>query len=78
MDADVANILNGNLASASQLSHQRTNLIGENLIQGLGVVQTTAIQSAAGAIISSTMMSDDAQAAMGLRTVPVVPQKEGA
>lgn len=78
MDADVANILNGQLASAAQASHQRLNIIGENAAQGLAVVQNTGIQIANGAILSGTVMADDAQAAMGLRAVPHVPVKDGS
>ena len=73
MDQDLASILTGNLASSSQLSHQRTNVVGENLVQGLGVIQGLGTQIAHAATISSVLMADDAQALGGLRTSVHVP-----
>ena len=73
MDSDVANILNGNLASSSQLSHQRTNVIGESLTQGLGTIQNLGIQYTNSAAVSSTLMADDPQALARLRTADRVP-----
>lgn len=75
MQADVANVLNAVTAGAIQSSQQRTNVIGESLTQGLGVVQNLSIQTANGAISSAISMADDAQAAMGLRTAVYVPEK---
>ena len=77
MDADVANILNGNLGSSSQLSHQRTNVIGESLTQGLGVIQNLGIQYTNSAAVSSTLMADDAQAFAGLSASDRVPIAKG-
>lgn len=76
MNAAVADVINGALAGSVQASQQRTSLIGENLTQGLGVVQTLSVQTGNGAISSQIGMSDDAQAAMGLRTAIHVPTRE--
>lgn len=75
MDSDLSSILHGNLASSSQLSHQRTNVAAENLTQGLGTIQNLSIQYTAMAAVGSTLMSDDAQAAMGLNTADRTPNR---
>lgn len=74
MDSDVASVLNGTLAANANSTHARTNIIGENLIQGLGTVQNLGIQYTNAAAVSASLMADDAQAAMGLNTAAGVPK----
>lgn len=75
MNQAVADVVNGALAGSVQGSQHRTSLIGESLLQGLGVVQNLSIQTANGSITASIGMADDAQAAMGLRTAVHVPNQ---
>lgn len=77
MDADLAGVLVGNLASSSQLSHQRTNVLGENLVQGLGTIQNLGVQYAHSAAVANVLQADDPQAMAGLRTAVHIPVKDG-
>lgn len=67
-------LLHENLVLAQVTRHNeqaaRTNVIGDNLVQGLGVVNTSLIQQH-----GST--ADDAATMAALRTSIHVPQKDG-
>ena len=71
MDDNVFAILTGELAAGVRLHAQALNAVNTNLVQGLGVVNTTLIHQH-----GST--ADDAATMAALRTSIHVPQKDAA
>lgn len=69
MDAAVQELLTQSIITRHNEQAARTNLIADNLAQGLGVVNTTLIQQH-----GST--ADDAATMAALRTSVYVPQKD--
>ena len=69
MDAQLSDILIGELASGARANAGLTQAVDRNLTQGLGVVNTTLIQQH-----GST--ADDAATMAALRTSIYVPTKE--
>jgi len=73
LPADMAASMNANLMASTQLAGNRLNILGENLVGGLGVIQNTSIHLTTMAATAATLQADDAQAAMGFNTAVRVP-----
>lgn len=67
LDPAISDQLTTMILTNAKLSSQRINAIGENLMQGLGVVQNTTVQAQA----STT---DDAATMAALSTASRIPQ----
>lgn len=68
MDAEIAKAINGLIAANVQTGARRTDIIGENLAQGLGVVQNTIVQS-------QGATSDDGTLIAALQAATGVPKQ---
>jgi hypothetical protein len=70
LDAEVSDLLKGELAAGARESARLTGAVDRNLVQGLGVINNTLIQQHGSA-------ADDAATFAALRTAIHVP-KQGA
>lgn len=71
LDAEVADLLKGELMVGARGTAGLSSVIGQNLVQGLGVVNTTLIQQHGGT-------ADDAATMAALRSAIYVPIKNDA
>ena len=70
LDAEVSDLLKGEMVSGARESARLSGAVDRNLVQGLGVVNTTLIQQHGGT-------ADDAAQMAALRTAIYVPEKAG-
>lgn len=77
MALDMQELLLSQLGASTQSSLSRTNVGAENATQALAVVQNNLVHVTGVAAVTSTLMSDDAQAAMGLNTAVKTPVTSG-
>jgi hypothetical protein len=68
LDAEVSDLLKGELVAGARASAQLSSVVDRNLVQGLGVVNTTLIQQHGG-------VADDAATMAALRTSIHIPEK---
>lgn len=70
LDAEVSDLLKGEMLAGARESSRLTSAVDRNLVQGLGVVQTTLIQQHGGT-------ADDAATMAALRTAIQIPKADG-
>ena len=70
MDPLIAGLLAGELAAGARESARLTGAVDRNLVQGLGVINSTLIQQAGG-------VADDAAVMAALRTAIHIPAAAG-
>lgn len=68
LDTEVSDLLKGELVAGARQSAGLTAAVDRNLVQGLGVVNTTLIQTHGGT-------ADDAATMAALRTAIHIPEK---
>jgi len=70
MDTEVADLMKANLVKSSQLQSELNHTVAQNLVQGLGVVNSSIIQQ-------QGSVSDDSGLIAALQTASTSP-KQGA
>ncbi len=70
LDAEVSDLVKAEIAVGARSGAQLSTVVDRNLVQGLGVIQNTIIQQAAG-------VADDAAIMSALRTAVHVPRQRG-
>lgn len=68
MNPDLKEVLVGMLTTAAKRDSERTAIIGENLMQGLGVIQNLTLQAQAS-------VSDDSGLIAALQTAATSPKQ---
>lgn len=69
LDPEVSDLLKGEMMTGARESARLTGAVDRNLVQGLGVVNTTLIQQHGG-------VADDAATMAALRTAIHIPQAD--